>query len=66
MLPKIDPTSTSAWQKLEQHQREMAEEKMRNWFINDPLRFKEFSMEFNDFLFDFSKNLIQRKTLKLK
>ena len=43
----------------------MAEEKMRNWFINDPLRFKEFSMEFNDILFDFSKNLIQRKTLKL-
>ncbi len=65
MLPKIDPTSTSSWQQLIEHQKEISSEHMREWFINDPLRFKKFSLEFQNILFDFSKNRIQKKTLTL-
>ncbi|MEQ9263180.1 MAG: glucose-6-phosphate isomerase [Owenweeksia sp.] len=65
MLPKTDPTSTESWKKLKDHKKEIANEHMRDWFINDSLRFKEFSIEFNNILFDFSKNLLQKKTLNL-
>ncbi len=38
---------------------------MRKWFLNDPERFRKLSLTFEDCLFDFSKNRINRQTLSL-
>lgn len=66
MLSKIDPTSTISWKKLKEHQIELQGQHLRNWFLDNPLRFEKFSISLNDqFLFDFSKNLIQSDTLVL-
>lgn len=65
MLPRTNPTQTNAWQNLKRHQTELSTHHMRDWFLNDRLRFTEFSLEAEGILFDFSKNLITQKTLKL-
>jgi glucose-6-phosphate isomerase len=64
MLPPIDPTTTAAWKSLKQHAEEIKSEHMRDWFLNDSFRFAEFSVRFEEILFDFSKNRIQRETLE--
>jgi len=38
---------------------------MKTLFENDPERFKKFSLNFNDILFDYSKNIINAKTMQL-
>ncbi len=65
MLSRINPTKTKAWQKLESHQREIAHKHLRRQFLDDPLRFGKFSLEFDDILFDFSKNRITTDTISL-
>lgn len=65
MLPKIDPVQTTAWKKLQAHSQEIKGDHLRNWFINDPLRFEEFSLIFDDILFDFSKNRVCKDTIDL-
>lgn len=54
-----------AWQALVQHQREVAGLHMRDLFDRDPQRFKRFSLQFGDILFDFSKNRLTDRTLPL-
>ena len=44
MLPKINPTTTKAWQQLQQHAAEMKSVHMRELFKKDPDRFKKFSL----------------------
>jgi glucose-6-phosphate isomerase len=58
-------TQSSAWQNLEQHQKEMAPVQTRDMFANDPERFNKFSVEFGGILFDYSKNRINEKTVEL-
>ena len=66
MLPKINPTNTQAWFLLQKHyEEEMNRRHMRDLFAADPDRFKKFSLVFNDILFDYSKNIINQKTLQL-
>ncbi|WP_417600083.1 glucose-6-phosphate isomerase [Owenweeksia hongkongensis] len=65
MLPRTNPTQTNVWQQLKDHQSELSTQHMRDWFLNDSIRFKEFSLEAEGILFDFSKNIITKKTLKL-
>lgn len=65
MLPKIDPASTHAWQKLKEHYEEMKSAKMKELFAVDAERFDRFNMQFEDILFDYSKNIITEKTLEL-
>ncbi len=65
MLSRINPTKTQAWQKLEAHKKYIATKHLRNQFLDDPLRFKKFSLDFDDILFDFSKNLITSDTISL-
>jgi len=63
MLPSTDPTTTKAWEKLQNHVNEIANEHLRSWFLNDSTRFEKLSISFQEVLFDFSKNRITRKTL---
>jgi glucose-6-phosphate isomerase len=63
-LQNINPTSTEAWGKLENHIWETKESKMKDLFANDADRFNKFSITFNDILVDYSKNIITDETKK--
>ncbi|TDH29187.1 glucose-6-phosphate isomerase [Segetibacter sp. 3557_3] len=66
MLPKINPTITQAWLLLRRHyDEEMQRNHLRKLFAGDDDRFKKFSLCFDDILFDYSKNIINNKTLQL-
>src|SRR3954453_643472 len=59
------PTQLEAWKALEAHHRKIAPLQMRDLFKQDPRRFENFSLRFEDILLDFSKNRITEETLKL-
>ena len=65
MLPKINPATTAAWKCLEEHFSEMKNVHMRELFKNDPDRFSKYSIATRDIVFDYSKNIINDKTLQL-
>ena len=65
MLPKINPSTTQAWQLLQEHYNEMKHIHLKELFkeIND--RFTKYSLSAQDIIFDYSKNNITDKTLGL-
>lgn len=66
MLPRINPSSTQAWFLLKKHhEEEMSRRQMRDLFTADPARFQKFSLQLEDILFDYSKNILSQKTLQL-
>jgi len=65
MLQKIDPTTTYAWKKLLCHQQEINKQALQALFKEDSGRFQSLSVNFDDILFDFSKNQIDSTTLSL-
>ena len=65
MLPKITPVTTTAWKNLQEHCSEMKKMKMKSLFNTDPDRFAKFSLQLDDILFDYSKNIITEKTIQL-
>ena len=65
MLPKINPTTTNAWKKLEDCFFEFEDTHLTEFFENDPNRFQKYSIRFEDILVDFSKNIIDDKARKL-
>ncbi|MEM7550999.1 MAG: glucose-6-phosphate isomerase [Bacteroidota bacterium] len=65
MLPKIDPTSTDSWKRLQEHFEEIKDVHLRDLFSDDLNRFDHFSKRFESILFDYSKNRISGKTLEL-
>ena len=62
MFPSTNPTTTKAWQQLQQHAASMKQVHMRQLFAEDAQRFEKFSLRFEDILFDYSKNLITEET----
>jgi len=64
MLAKINPTQTQAWKKLEKHFEKIKSKSMRDLFEADEERFSKFSIQWNDFFVDYSKNRISDKTMK--
>jgi glucose-6-phosphate isomerase len=65
MLPKINPTTTKAWNRLEAHAAKMKDARIKELVAEDPERFKKYSFSFNDILVDLSKNILTDETLKL-
>ncbi|MBL7723512.1 MAG: glucose-6-phosphate isomerase [Chitinophagaceae bacterium] len=65
MLPKINPTSTNAWQQLQQHYLEIKDVHLKELFKNEPDRFKKYSLCTDELVFDYSKNFITGKTKQL-
>ncbi|MDQ6992153.1 MAG: glucose-6-phosphate isomerase [Mariprofundus sp.] len=59
-LMKLEP-----WKKLALHAEVMKQVHMRDLFAEDPDRFESFSTHFNDMLVDYSKNIINKDTMKL-
>ena len=64
MLPKINPTQTEAWKALNTHFAQNDFE-LRSLFQYNPERFNQFSVQRKEYLFDYSKNLIDAKTFEL-
>jgi len=58
-------TTSSTWLALQTHQGEIAATHMRDMFETDPARFEKFNVEFNEILFDYSKNRITEETISL-
>lgn len=65
MLENTNPTGTVAWQKLRVHFNEMQYVKMQDLFKADSQRAEKLHVLWNDFLLDYSKNRIEKKTLDL-
>ncbi|NIG56088.1 glucose-6-phosphate isomerase [Chitinophaga sp. Cy-1792] len=62
MFPSINPVATKSWQQLQKHAEEMKKVQMRTLFAVDKERFNLFSLQLEDILFDYSKNLITEET----
>ncbi len=65
MLSKINPTTTLAWQKLQDHYNELKSIQLKELFIEDKDRFQKFTLTASDILWDYSKNIITDKTIEL-
>jgi len=66
MFPKVAPKETKAWQQLQDHYNtEMKGTHMRSLFAADAQRFSRYSLQLDDILFDYSKNVVSDKTLGL-
>ena len=64
-LNSINPTQTKAWSKLSAHYEIIKESQIKNWFKENPDRANEFTLEWEDFYVDFSKNRITSETMTL-
>jgi glucose-6-phosphate isomerase len=64
-LPKINPSQTAAWQKIQSHFEKMQATSMKDLFASDLKRAEKFHIQWNDFLVDYSKNIISQDTLDL-
>ena len=64
-LRNINPTATPAWQKLAEHYELTRKRSMRTLFSKNSERASNFSISWNDFLVDFSKNRIDSETMQL-
>lgn len=65
MLPSYNPIETNAWRNLEMIFLTMQASHMRELFAEDPDRFKKFSLQFEDILIDYSKNIVNDEAMKL-
>lgn len=64
-LAKINPTETTAWKKLNDHYAEQKKQSIKNLFQNDSNRASQFSIEWEDFFVDYSKNNWTQETINL-
>ena len=64
-LKNINPTKTNAWRKLEEHFKEIKDVQIKDWFVEDELRANRFTIKWDDFYVDYSKNRITQETIDL-
>ncbi len=64
-LPRINPAQTSSWKDLQEHYEQLKSKHLKDLFASDPDRAARFSIRWNGFLVDYSKNRIDAKTLNL-
>jgi len=64
-LPKVNPSQTTAWQNIQSHFEKMQFTSMKDLFASDAKRVEKFHIQWNDFLVDYSKNIINQETLDL-
>ncbi|RZJ29477.1 MAG: glucose-6-phosphate isomerase, partial [Flavobacterium sp.] len=62
-LDTTNPSGTKAWQDLREHFFDMQTVSMKDMFRENPDRAEEFHIKWNNFLVDYSKNVINRKTM---
>ncbi|NJB71242.1 glucose-6-phosphate isomerase [Saonia flava] len=64
-LPNINPTTTLAWKKLTKHFQESKDVHLKTLFNSNMDRAKNFTIKWEDFLVDYSKNRITGETMGL-
>ncbi len=64
-LPTINPTTTKAWEALTSHYQNIKNTHLKDLFAQQPDRAAVFSIAWNDFYVDYSKNRIDKTTKKL-
>ena len=64
-LPRINPLKTKSWEELKNHFNKIKGTSISDLFVNDPNRFKNFSINFGNLLLDFSRNRINDETLDI-
>lgn len=64
-LNKTNPTKTEVWKKLTTHYKETKDAHLRDLFSSDTNRAEKFTLQWKDFLFDYSKNRISTETMQL-
>jgi glucose-6-phosphate isomerase len=64
-LQNTDPTKTDSWKELQNHYRNTKDITLKQLFGTDRKRAEKLSLQWNDFLFDYSKNRITGETMPL-
>jgi glucose-6-phosphate isomerase len=64
-LNNNNPASTVAWKKLSAHYNKSKDVKMNSLFDQNPDRAEQFTIKWNDFYVDYSKNRITGETMQL-
>ena len=64
-LKSIDPTTTQAWKRLANHYNQQHQQHLKTLFAEDPERASRFTLQWKDFLVDYSKNRINQETMQL-
>ena len=63
-LKSINPTQTTSWNNLLEHFKEIKNTHMKDLFEKDPDRAQDFSIKWDDFYVDYSKNMVTKKDTK--
>uniref|UniRef100_UPI004047FF55 glucose-6-phosphate isomerase n=1 Tax=Mariniflexile sp. TaxID=1979402 RepID=UPI004047FF55 len=63
-LPTVNPTETNSWKKLQEHYNKINSLHLKDLFAQDTKRADKFTIKWDDFYVDFSKNRITEDTLK--
>ncbi|MFT5251848.1 MAG: glucose-6-phosphate isomerase [Flavobacteriales bacterium] len=64
-LSTNNPTESISWKKLEDHFEAIKNTSMQKMFADDVARTDKFNLKWNDFLIDYSKNIINQETLSI-
>ena len=64
-LAAKNPTNTTAWKELQEYFNTFKDSQIKELFEKDPERANKFTLKWNDFLVDFSKNRIDAKAFQL-
>lgn len=64
VLKNVNPTQTLAWKNITEHFNEIKATHLKTFFRENPNRKEDFTLKFNDFTIDLSKNRINKTTLK--
>lgn len=64
-LKSINPTTTKAWKKLEEHFNQVSDIHIKDWFAQNSERANQMTIKWDDFYVDYSKNRITSETINL-
>ncbi len=64
-LPSINPITTDSWKRLQEHFKTTKDVHMKDLFAQDKERANKFTIKWDDFYVDFSKNRITEETFNL-
>ncbi len=64
-FPHVNPLQTTAWKALGEYYATMRSKQIKDLFKENPDRFNQYSIAFEDILFDYSKNIMDERTQAL-
>ena len=64
-MKNVNPTETNAWQKLSNHSNDIKNIHLKTCFNDNSNRKNDFSINVNNFEFDYSKNRLNQQTIDL-